>query len=320
MIFTNKIHQLKEIIDSNILPLISEKCIYLDLPYHFNIGDTLIWEGTECFMKSNNIECLYRSSYETYEKQKVSSRTSILLHGGGNFGDIWPVHQEFRKRVIEDYPNNNIIVLPQTVYYSDINKVNKDSMLMSKHKNLTICARDNRSYSFLTTHFKENRIVLVPDMAFYIYPDNLNKYRVNSIRKTLYLKRNDKEMNNSNCYEKYIPSDSDVLDWPTINHSTVCTSFFSILSRIGKNIPNHLSYRIIDYYARYILKSHLTKEGVTFVSSYDDIYTTRLHVAILCILLNKSFNFFDNSYGKNKGFYDTWLSDLESIRFISEDA
>ena len=48
--FTEKINLLKSLIDKGLLPLINSSCVYLDVPYHTNIGDTLIWEGTEQFL------------------------------------------------------------------------------------------------------------------------------------------------------------------------------------------------------------------------------------------------------------------------------
>jgi exopolysaccharide biosynthesis predicted pyruvyltransferase EpsI len=40
----------------------------------------------------------------------------ILLHGGGNFGDVWPGFQRFREQVIRESPNRRIIQLPQTIH------------------------------------------------------------------------------------------------------------------------------------------------------------------------------------------------------------
>lgn len=47
----------------------------------------------------------------------LDSNVVILLHGGGNFGDIYGSSQKFRKDVIELYPDNKIIILPQTIYF-----------------------------------------------------------------------------------------------------------------------------------------------------------------------------------------------------------
>lgn len=56
----------------------------------------------------------------------------------------------------------------------------------------------------------------------------------------------------------------------------------------------------------------------SFVNSYNYIYTTRLHIAILATLLEKPCTFIDNNYGKNSGFYQTWLNDIDDIIFIYE--
>ena len=55
MNFTEKKRNLKDCIKKNLLPLITSDCIYLELPYYPNIGDLLIWEGTQCFIEENNI-------------------------------------------------------------------------------------------------------------------------------------------------------------------------------------------------------------------------------------------------------------------------
>lgn len=51
MTVSEKISQLKSIIDKQLSPLIDANYILLDVPYYTNIGDTLIWEGTREFLK-----------------------------------------------------------------------------------------------------------------------------------------------------------------------------------------------------------------------------------------------------------------------------
>lgn len=57
----------------------------------------------------------------------------------------------------------------------------------------------------------------------------------------------------------------------------------------------------------------MIKEGVEFISPYKEIETTRLHGCILSILLDKNIILCDNSYGKNRNFYDTWLNDIDTL-------
>jgi pyruvyl transferase EpsO len=49
-----KLQMLKHEIDVGLLGLIDNDYIYLDLPYYTNVGDILIWKGTEEFLKKNS--------------------------------------------------------------------------------------------------------------------------------------------------------------------------------------------------------------------------------------------------------------------------
>jgi exopolysaccharide biosynthesis predicted pyruvyltransferase EpsI len=57
---------------------------------------------------------------------------------------------------------------------------------------------------------------------------------------------------------------------------------------------------------------------VSFLSKHEYIYTTRLHGAILALLLGKRFFLINNNYGKNKNFFETWLTEKdEDIHFLA---
>ena len=75
---------------------------------------------------------------------------------------------------------------------------------------------------------------------------------------------------------------------------------------------------MIDWYAQCFLLPALVRAGVEFVSRYRYVYTTRLHVMILSVLLGKECTFFDNTYGKNSAFYETWLKDLPGVKRAEE--
>ena len=115
----HKIAQLRGKINASLSELVGKKCILLDAPYYHNIGDVLIWTGVQCFVKDNNIECIYTASYETCTFPTIDKDVTVLFNGGGNLGDIYHEHMEFLLTVIRSYPKNRITVLPQTVYYKD---------------------------------------------------------------------------------------------------------------------------------------------------------------------------------------------------------
>lgn len=309
MNFQQKIDELKNKIYEELTPLIDSDYILLDLPYYSNIGDTLIWEGTESFLKSLPHKCLYKSSNQTFKHKHLQSSTIIILQGGGNFGDLWRRFQDFRLSIIKQYPNNKIIILPQSIFYENDEIIKNDAAIMAQHKKLTICARDKTSYNVLNKHFF-NDILLLPDMAFCIENKLINKYKINPTKDILLLKRRDQELSSRDDYYKYITEEGNIeeRDWPSIEHPGIARD---LIEKMGV-----LSKYAVDKYVNYLYRPYLIKKGIIFLSEYKYIYATRLHVAILSILLNKPFVFFDNSYGKNSSFYDTWLSDSDFIKFI----
>ena len=111
-----------------------------------------------------------------------------MLHGGGNFGDLWRDMQEFRLKVIERYPENRIIIFPQSVHYENIFLIKEDARKMAMHEKMVICARDLSSYNILRENFL-NKILLLPDMAFCIDLDYLQKWSVDEKIKTLYVRQ-----------------------------------------------------------------------------------------------------------------------------------
>ena len=86
------------------------------------------------------MECVYKASRWSYKYRRLDKNITILLQGGGNFGDIWRPCQDFRLKVIRDYMDNPIIILPQSVFYEDEKVLEQDVEEMGRHKNLIICA------------------------------------------------------------------------------------------------------------------------------------------------------------------------------------
>lgn len=310
-----KIQQLQAEIKRQLEPLIGEKCILTDLPYHDNLGDVLIWQGELDFLKSINKTPINQSNYLTFNYPTVDERTTILLHGGGNFGDLYRILQEFRLNVISKYLNQRIIVFPQSVWYNDESLIAKDAAILAKHKNLYLCARDKWSYDFMKEHFSANNILLVPDMAFCIN----KKFLVNTHlknKKSLYFKRTDKELDNTTVCDFL---DVETHDWPTYESrhwSSVINYWLLELNRripFGKSISNIL----IDFFVQHYMRSDYVKIASKFLSSYGMVITTRLHALILSTLMGIPVRYIDNTTGKLSAFANTWLSDYTNVKPFS---
>lgn len=311
-----KVKKLSELIALKLLPIIGKKCILLDVPYYQNIGDVLIWEGENTFCKKNGIDILYTSSYNTCIFPKVSQDVTICFNGGGNIGDLYCEHRLFLFDILRSYPQNKIIVFPQTVYYQNKITFIEDFTLFSKLNNLYFCARDINTFKLLYPYLQEN-VILVPDMAFYIDRNSLLAYSKPLTKNCLYLKRNDCEAKNLlNPNNKEV----DISDWPVLANKTNCMAlpnrFFIKIHNMNIPLFSSTIDRIWDFYANKIFRKSMLMEGVKFISPYKNVETERLHGCILSILLDKTIVLYDNSYGKNKSFYETWLSDLDSVKLL----
>lgn len=218
--------------------------------------------------------------------------------------------------IIQTYVDNPIYILPQTVYYRGMENLLRDAELFGRHPRLTIVARDHVSYEHLKTHFSSNTIILAPDMAFCIPPEQLAPYAHPVIPgSALFLKRSDHECRQTDYAALIGAEQYDTRDWPPLEAVGSSERILNALCRLSRSRPLRFLMPATDAYAARYFKNDMVKQGVEFLSRYETIYTTRLHVAILCCLLGKPFTLFDNTYGKNKHFFDTWLSDVDGAVF-----
>lgn len=316
MNFQEKIAQLRAEIDRVLTPLITNDYVLLDVPYHGNIGDTLIWQGEEDFLSALPHKCLGVHSCDSWWGNSLHHEAIILLHGGGNFGDLWRSAQEFRLKIIAQHQDHRIIMFPQSIWYDDKSLIQHDASIMARHPDLHLCARDRFSYDFLCRHFSANHIYLVPDMAFHIDDSRLTPYRGKNTTKKLYFRRLDKEI--ASGTPKTIQG-YEIHDWPTIEKTPMNIQITRNImrgARLLKHLPlvSHYLRCVVDRKYRQSIKDDLIHQGFGLISQYNYVVTTRLHAMILSILLHKPVRYIDNSYGKLSAYYSTWLTDSDAIQ------
>lgn len=304
--------------------LIINDYVLLDLPYHINIGDLLIWQGELNFLKHEvKHKMLGYYSQHTFGFPKLKKETIILLHGGGNFGNVWRESQEFRLEVIKRYPQNRIIIFPQSVYYSTDELAISDAEIFAKHKDVTICARDKVSFEYVKRFFT-NTSLCIPDMAFCIDKNIFKSNVVEQKKENLFIKRTDHEYREVTI--DFIDGNYDICDWPgTEELSRFIKSLYLLMVLIKwlreKNfvcqyIANVLSWGV-DKIFMYVVRPRYIGRGVSLISQYKNIYTTRLHGLILSYLLDKYIFIVSNNNGKLENYYNSWLTESEKIRVVN---
>jgi pyruvyl transferase EpsO len=96
-------------------------CALVDFPNHWNVGDSAIWLGELEILRYLGIRVVYicdHASYRAEALKKLIGDGLILMSGGGNFGNLYAYHQRWRERILEDFPNNEIVQLPQTIWFT----------------------------------------------------------------------------------------------------------------------------------------------------------------------------------------------------------
>lgn len=292
--------------------------IYLDYPFHHNVGDLLIYQGAVKFFSENNIKFkLLRNAHDytmTELKSHITPKTTILCHGGGNFGDIYRLHQAMREDVVEGFPDNRVIILPQTAFFSSDEALEASAEKFRKNNNVIIYSRDTRSVDL----FKKftDKVYLMPDMAHQLY-GLLDKDKVKKIEK-LYFLRVDCEI--SSEQEKLnLDSSIKTLDWIDVlsKRDVIIRKVLTKSMRLGVRLNSGLLKNIVAKIWVYNTWSMTNKYSSLF-SGYSEVITSRMHGHILSCLVDTDNVLVDNSYGKNQGYYNEWTYPIKNARLLSQ--
>lgn len=307
-------HLLRQKIDEVLRPLISINMpvALLDFPQSSNVGDCAIWLGQQQVLKALKVRIVYMCDKRTYSltrmKKKISADTTILLNGGGNFGDLWPVNQVFREHIVRNFQSHRIIQFPQSICFRDHENLKRAKEVINRHPNFTLLLRDQKSYDFAKEEFQV-KAILCPDMAFGI---ELQKSVGRLGEKIIVLSRKDIEGDNlelSGLQNNGIQIEK--IDWPMLDRVTPFIKLDQILSHSIHKYPrafglvSDVSSLLYDGVAERRFKRACDVLGTARV-----VITNRLHGHIVCLLLGIPHVCVDNTiYGKIRNYYDTWTKD-----------
>ncbi|MFD0965451.1 polysaccharide pyruvyl transferase family protein [Seminibacterium arietis] len=290
---------------------------YFDYPLHLNVGDLLIYAGTEQFFRDFNINIRLRRCLQSFSinevKKHIRPNTTLLCHGGGNFGDLYPSIQKLREDLVTNFPNNRIIILPQTAYFSNSKEMERSASVFSSHQYCYLFARDTITFQLMKQKFSNN-VFLSPDMAHQLYGELSTKIENNlkSQMDTLYFLRKDIESSHIETQIKNRLSDlTNIKDWEDLLtlQDIKYELFCSRLAKIA-NILNcsYLKNKVNDMW--YCRTLDIIKRMQYIFLKYDLIITSRLHGHIFSCLLELPNYICDNSYGKNFNYYNQWTKNI----------
>ena len=154
-----------------------KKIVLVGIPIHGNIGDAAIVLAEEKFIKDNfpqyeYVKVLDDDIEEKIDTFNINEEDIILLHGGGNLGDQYIICENRRRMIIEKFPNNQISLMPQSIYFNDTEygkqELEKTKKIYSNHKKLTLIARENVSLEIMKREFPDVNVILTPDIVMYL--------------------------------------------------------------------------------------------------------------------------------------------------------
>lgn len=313
-------------IDKLLVPFLKNKsehiCI-IDPPGHPNVGDSAILLGELNFLKNNfpNAKLSFYDvrSYSTKADSFIDEATILLIHGGGNFGDIWPHHQDLRMRILERFSHKTIVQLPQSIYFSDKANLRVTAAAIKEQSGFTLFVRDLNSFHYARKHF-DCEVILAPDMAFAMPTIIRNPSSV----EYLCLLRTDKEVvtNHQQILDTFLQNDRtfDVCDW-IAQPKYLTAQLDAKLGSVTRRAPavtaplRSMTMRLRQHYAMQRLVY-----GIDLLSKGAVVVTDRLHAHILCCLLNIPHFVFDSLGGKISAFHQTWTRDDAGTELVASAA
>lgn len=273
----------------------------VDFPDYANVGDSAIWLGARKLLREvTGRDPDYTCSYTSYDADKMGSGI-IFITGGGNFGDLYPAHQNFRLRLMTDFPGRSVIQLPQSIHFKDDSNTVATAEALIRHGNFTLMVRDDPSAAYAAKHFS-CPVVIAPDCAFGLGPLK----RGHPADYYIALLRTDGEATGTEYRPLLDLVEATIRDWgtepklPQLRHKGIRRALLrGAWSRVGA----------INAW-RDMMAEYRLKRGVALVSMGEMCVTDRLHGHILSVLAGIPGVAFDNTTGKVSAYHNRWMPDL----------
>lgn len=269
-------------------------------PNHGNLGDHAITSSQIEFIKNNfkehkiiEVTLFEYKKNITFIKKYINKLDIITINGGGNFGNQYIFDENIRRDIVENFPNNRILLFPQTIYFTNDENGNieleKSKKIYGNHKNLILIAREKVSFELMKKNFKNNKIFLMPDIVLY---SNKSKERINRSG-ALFCMRSDLESRFSEDEKK------EVLEILKCNYNNVKITD----TVIGRNIAKEEREYILNIKLDEFRKAEL-------------IITDRIHGMVFAAITSTPCIALSNYNQKVSGTYE-WIKHLDYIKFAN---
>lgn len=275
----------------------------LNVPSHGNLGDHLLSVAGQQFFKDKfpQYRLILVTSADLYYSIKYSlssvrEKDILCITGGGFLGSLYGEENRFLE-ILRRYPDNKILVLPQTIYYEDNAKgkrmLSQAVTTYQTHRNLYVTVRDQNSYDILRQSLmagRETHIALTPDLALYlVYPSINNRDGI------LWCMRKDLEIRDSNA--------------------AIVLELKRQVSDTGLQVSTTDTY--VNYPVPLSIEDTEVQKKLEQFSRAKLVITDRLHGMIYSVITGTPVIAMDNVSGKVGQVYKQWISHIPYVRFVN---
>ncbi len=293
----------------------SQEVVLLDTPRHRNLGDSLIWRGTLDYLHGLGHRVVHQSDWGRHrddDLRKLSKDTIILLQGGGNFGDLYPLHDEFRRHVIATFPKRRIVILPQTIFYTSTTAARAAISQYQQGENLTVLLREQKSMAFSEKTMAGMDVRFCYDLAL---GAQIERERTPGGEGVLVLARDDGEQAKVSAAEVHSWE-----DWTFQPRNQLAYKTAIGVGAAYKRVPARAQEALYCSAQRAnskILDLNIAAAVAQFCNK-DAVATDRLHAHVLSLLLGIPHAVTDNSYGKISSIFDEYTGKFSSAHWSND--
>lgn len=278
------------------------KCALIGTANYGNIGDMAITEAELAFLKEYfkgrtvEVPTMDFLDYERDLRKFLNPQDLLCFQGGGNMGDMYQWFEFERCQVLECFPKQASIIMPQTFFYKDQDSpwLRYSKKTYAKCKDLHLFAREGRSERLMKEAYPQNQISLVPDIVLSL---DVKPYVRGDITRDglLMVLRQDEERALSEE------------DWTTIHalveHEGMTVTERDTILDVDKVTPEE----------RFDIVSNML---MAFASA-EVAVTDRLHGMIFAAITGTPCVAFANTTYKVEGVYQ-WIKDLPYVEFVKD--
>ena len=285
----------------------------IDAPNQRNIGDSLIWAGEVAYFERLGLRIRLICdlwSYDPDALRRAMPEGVVLLHGGGNFGDLWPGHQILREKVARDLTDYKVIQLPQSIFFGDEDRAAAANEVIGAHPDFHVLIRDSLSMERAEQQLPNVSISFCPDMALGWDAPARTLSSPEAQQRVVVIARADKEASSGLAAvgEDWLPgAEIEVTDWVELMDGSRAWQFYrsaSMVTRFYSKARKRLSFMPVVIPNR-IAHSIVTSINTVNIESASNLYETasmvvtdRLHAHVLASLMGIPHVVLDNSYQK----------------------